>query len=95
MKQEVVTGGSRSLLVSGYWDTSRHINYMGEIIQAIAIALAAGYPGVWQVWLYPIYYIGLLFSRQADDDKICRVKYGELWDVYKKRVKFRIIPFLY
>ena len=95
IKPEVLTDGSRSLLVSGYWGASRHINYMGEIIQAIAIAIAAGYPGVWQVWLYPIYYIGLLFSREADDSKICKVKYGELWDQYKKKVKYRVIPFIY
>jgi len=95
MKPEVLTDGNHSLLVSGYWGASRHINYMGEIIQAIAIAIAAGYPGVWQVWLYPVYYIGLLFSREADDGKICKVKYGALWDEYKKKVKYRIIPFIY
>jgi len=95
MKPEVITDGKHSLLVSGYWGTSRHINYMGEIIQAIAIAIAAGYPGVWQIWLYPIYYIGLLFSREADDGKICKAKYGELWDEYKKKVRYRIIPFIY
>ncbi|MCL2185349.1 MAG: ERG4/ERG24 family protein [Treponema sp.] len=95
MKPEALTDGNRSILVSGYWGASRHINYMGEIIQAIAIAMSAGYLGVWQVWLYPIYYIGLLFSRQADDDKICKAKYGELWDTYKMKVKYRIIPFIY
>ena len=95
MKPETITDGNKTLLVSGYWGASRHINYLGEIIQAIAIALAAGYPGVWQVWLYPIYYVGLLFSRQADDDVICKAKYGGLWDVYKKKVKYRIIPFIY
>ena len=92
MKQEVVTNGKHSLLVSGYWGASRHINYMGEIIQAIAIV--AGYPAVWQVWLYPVYYIGLFFTRQIDNDVICRVKYGDLWNVYKKKVKHRIIPFV-
>ena len=95
IKPEVLTDGNKSLLVSGYWGASRHINYMGEIIQAIAIALAAGYPGVWQVWLYPVYYIGLLFSREVDDSKICKVKYGDLWDAYKKKVKYRIIPFIW
>jgi len=95
MKPEVLTDGKRSLLVSGYWGASRHINYMGEIIQAIAVALSAGYPAVLGVWLYPIYYIGLLFSRQADDDKICKAKYGELWDSYTKKVKYRIIPWLW
>jgi len=95
LKPETVSDGKRCLLVSGFWGASRHINYLGEIIQACAIALAAGYPAVPGVWLYPLYYVALLFSRQADDDKICTAKYGELWDTYKKRVKYRIIPFLY
>lgn len=95
MKPEVVTDGKRSLLVSGYWGASRHINYLGEIIQACAIAIAAGYPAIIGVWLYPLYYVGLLFTRQVDDDKICKEKYGELWDIYKKKVKRRIIPFIY
>jgi delta14-sterol reductase len=95
MKPKAISDGNRSLLVSGFWGASRHINYLGEIVQACGIALAAGYPAVLGVWLYPLYYVGLLFSRQADDDKICKAKYGELWDTYTKKVKYRIIPFVY
>jgi len=90
-----LSDGERSLLVNGFWGASRHINYLGEIIQAVAIALAAGYFGVWEVWLYPAYYVGLFISRQIDDDNVCRAKYGELWDEYKSRVKHRIVPGLY
>jgi len=95
MKPQVLSNGSKILLASGFWGASRHINYLGEIIQAVAIALAAGYFGVWQVWLYPAYYIGLMASRQADDDKICKEKYGDLWDQYTQKVKYKIIPFIY
>jgi protein-S-isoprenylcysteine O-methyltransferase Ste14 len=92
---EVLTDGKQSLLVNGFWGGSRHINYLGEIIQAVAIALAAGYFGVWEVWLYPIYYIALFISRQADDDKVCQAKYGALWDEYTAKVKYRIVPRVY
>jgi len=95
MTPEVLSNGSKTLLASGFWGASRHINYFGEIIQALAIALAAGYIGVWPVWLYPAYYIGLMFSRQVDDDKICKEKYGDLWDQYTQKVKYKIIPFIY
>jgi len=95
IKPEAISDGKHSLLVNGYWGASRHINYLGEILQACGIALSSGYPLVWMVWLYPLYYIGLMFSRQADDDKVCKAKYGDLWDVYKKKVKYRIIPFIY
>ncbi|HEY5230631.1 MAG TPA: DUF1295 domain-containing protein [Galbitalea sp.] len=92
---KVLSDGDHSLIVNGFWGVSRHINYLGETIQAVAIALAAGYFGIWEVWLYPIYYVALFVSRQADDDKICRAKYGALWDEYTTRVKYKIIPRLY
>lgn len=95
IKPEVLSDGKLSLLANGFWGASRHINYLGEIIQAIAVALALGYSGIWMVWLYPAYYIGLMLTRQADDDKVCKAKYGELWDQYTKKVKYKIIPFIY
>ncbi len=95
IEPEVLSDGEHSLLVNGFWGASRHINYLGEIIQGVAIALAVGYFGVWMVWLYPAYYVALLFTRQADDDKVCRAKYGELWDQYTAKVKYKIIPYVY
>jgi delta14-sterol reductase len=92
---EVLSDGDHRLLASGFWGVSRHVNYLGEIIQAVAIALASGYFGIWMVWLYPAYYVGLLVSRQADDDKVCRAKYGALWDRYTAKVKYRIVPRVY
>ena len=95
IKPEVITDGNRSLLVNGFWGASRHINYLGEILMGCGVALAAGYPAVWMVWLYPAYYVALMFTREYDDRIICRAKYGELWDQYTKKVKYRIIPFIY
>jgi protein-S-isoprenylcysteine O-methyltransferase Ste14 len=92
---KMLSDDKNSLLVNGFWGASRHINYLGEVIQAVAIALAAGYFGIWMVWLYPIYYVALFLSRQADDDKVCRAKYGELWDEYTAKVKYKIIPGVY
>ena len=62
---------------------------------ALGIALSVGYSGILWVWLYPIYYVALLLPRQIDDDKRCANKYGELWNVYTKKVKYKIIPYLY
>jgi delta14-sterol reductase len=95
IEPRVLSDGEHALLASGFWGVSRHINYLGEIIQAVAIAGAAGYFGIWMVWLYPAYYVALLFTRQADDDKVCRAKYGDLWDQYTARVKYKIIPHVY
>lgn len=90
-----ITDGKRILLVNGFWGFSRHINYLGEILMATGIILCVGYPLLPWPWLYPLYYVALLFPRQADDDKRCEQKYGPLWKQYLERVPYRIVPFIY
>lgn len=95
IQPETITDGNSALLVSGFWGLSRHINYLGEILMGLGIALSVGHPDLIWPWLYPAYYVALLFPRQADDDKRCAAKYGALWQIYTQKVKYRIIPFLY
>jgi len=95
IRPETITDGDKTLLVNGFWGLSRHINYLGEILMATGIVLCVGYPGLLWPWLYPLYYVALLFPRQADDDKRCALKYGALWEQYVKKVPYRIIPFVY
>lgn len=85
----------RQLLVSGFWRLSRHINYLGEVLMAVGLALALGYPDRIAPWLYPLYYVALLVPRQLDDDKRCAAKYGPLWAEYCRAVPYRIIPGIY
>jgi protein-S-isoprenylcysteine O-methyltransferase Ste14 len=92
---EIITDEKKSLLVNGFWGLSRHINYLGEIGMAISIILCTGQSLLSWGWLYPVYYIALLFPRQAEDNKRCRQKYGKLWDQYEKKVPNRIIPYIY
>lgn len=95
IKPETITDGKRTLLVNGFWGLSRHINYLGEILMATGIVLCTGHALTPWPWLYPLYYVALLFPRQIDDDKRCAAKYGPLWTEYVKRVKWRIVPFIY
>jgi protein-S-isoprenylcysteine O-methyltransferase Ste14 len=83
------------VLMSGFWGLSRHVNYLGELLMASGLALSFGYVTAWQPWLYPLYYVALLFPRQLDDDRRCAKKYGHVWDAYVQRVPWRIIPFVY
>lgn len=92
---ESITDGEKRLLVNGFWGLSRHINYLGEILMATGIILCTGYPGLLWPWLYPLYYVILLFTRQADDDKRCSAKYGVLWEEYRRKVPWRIIPHIW
>lgn len=85
----------KQILCSGFWGLSRHINYLGEILMATGLALSLGYPWAIGPWLYPLYYVGLLLPRQSQDDKRCAQKYGALWDEYRRRVPYRIIPWIY
>ena len=92
---EVVEDGERKLLCSGFWGVSRHVNYLGEILMATGLALALGYWASPWPWLYPLYYVALLVPRERDDDRRCADKYGELWQRYRERVPYRIIPGIY
>lgn len=95
LRPEVLVDGERRVLVSGFWGLSRHINYLGELLMAVGLTLALGAPGRWEPWLYPLYYVVLLFPRQYQDDRRCAAKYGPLWETYVKRVPYRIVPFVY
>jgi protein-S-isoprenylcysteine O-methyltransferase Ste14 len=83
------------ILIGGFWGLSRHINYLGEVLMALGLAISVGYPGLLGPWLYPLYYVALLVPRQLDDDKRCAQKYGPLWEEYKRAVPYRIIPWVY
>lgn len=135
--------GSR-LLVSGWWGTARHINYLGDWVlswsfclptglagyqvyrgaSAIALAATTGsrdgqvvpsgahaminsaektivMPGEARGWgmlvtyFYLFYFAVLLVHRETRDEEKCRKKYGKDWDIYKKRVPWRIVPYIY
>lgn len=84
--------GKHSLFCGGLWGRARHVNYLGEILEAVGIAMAAG---GWTPWAYPLYYVLLLVPRERDDDARCKAKYGELWGVYCAKVPWRIVPGVY
>ena len=91
--------GDRALLCNGFWGVSRHVNYLGEILMASGLALSLSLPfgegaNYWP-WLYPLYYVALLLPRERDDDRRCAAKYGELWEQYRQRVPYRIVPGIY
>lgn len=88
--------GRHALLCGGFWGVARHVNYLGEILEAVGVVLALGHPwDAWLPWLYPLFYVALLVQRERDDDERCRQKYGVLWGEYCQRVPRRIVPLVY
>ncbi len=92
---QTIGDGERCLLCNGFWGVARHVNYLGEILMAGGLALVLGWPLEPGPWLYPLYYVVLLSTRERDDDRRCAAKYGELWREYCRRVPKRIVPGVY
>ena len=95
IKPEVISDGERQVLCSGFWGVSRHVNYLGEILMGVGLALSLGWLTEIGPWLYPLYYVIFLSSRERDDDRRCAERYGPLWVEYRRRVPWRIIPRVY
>ncbi len=95
-EQPVVIETSRGtqLLVSGFWGWSRHFNYVGDIMMALAWGLPCLF-GSYVPYFYVVYFTILLVNRQRRDDRLCADKYGEAWLEYRNRVKWRILPGVY
>lgn len=82
------------LLVSGWWGLGRKINYTGEIMVYLSFALCTGMQS-FVPYLLPAWLCVLLPHRAWRDEQRCRSKYGELWEQYTRRARFRMIPFVY
>jgi len=82
------------LLVSGFWGWSRHFNFLGDILMALAWCLPCLFDSI-VPYFYVIYFVLLLIHRERRDNKRCAIKYGENWDRYTERVPWRIIPKIY
>lgn len=82
------------LLISGFWGIGRKLNYTGEVCMYVAWSLTTGFHSVIP-YLLPIWLVVLFTHRAWRDDQRCRAKYGDLWEAYCRKARFRMIPFLY
>ncbi|KAE8152628.1 ergosterol biosynthesis ERG4/ERG24 [Aspergillus avenaceus] len=46
-------------------------------------------------YFYVLYFAILLMHRERRDDAMCAKKYGEDWEEYRRKVKWRILPWVY
>ncbi|KAG6377700.1 ERG4/ERG24 ergosterol biosynthesis protein [Boletus reticuloceps] len=90
----MTTERGTKLLTSGWWGRSRHPNYFGDLLMAVAWSLPTGF-GTPITYFYVTYFAVLLIHRQRRDDENCEKKYGKDWEKYKQLVPYRIIPYVY
>ena len=95
IEQRWIEGDNGKILSSGFWGASRHINYFGEFLIALAMALVLGHILSFWVWIYPIFIVGLFIHRQRTDDVLCEKKYGTAWNEYCRQTRYRIVPGIY
>lgn len=72
--QYMTTEKGSKLLTSGWWGRSRHPNYLGDILMALAWSLPTGFETP-ITYFYVIYFAVLLIHRQRRDDDNCEKKY--------------------
>ncbi len=78
-----------------FWQAARHMNYTGEILEALGMALALGHLTNLWAWVYFVYLTVFFVVRERVDDRRCAGKYGELWTQYKAKVRYRLVPGVY
>ncbi|KAJ7139465.1 ERG4/ERG24 ergosterol biosynthesis protein [Mycena epipterygia] len=88
------TESGSTLLTSGWWGASRHPNYLGDFLMALAWSLPTGFDTP-ATYFYVVYFAVLLIHRQRRDDENCERKYGKDWKKYMGLVPYRIIPYVY
>ncbi len=83
-----------SLLSSGWWGIARHVNYTGDLMMALAWCLPCLF-GSPLPYFYVIFFLVLLLHRERRDHSACLGKYGADWEEYCRRVRWRMIPYVY
>jgi len=82
------------LLTSGWWGIARHMNYLGDLTMALAWCLPCLFESPLP-YFYFVYFLILLLLRERRDHEACREKYGQDWDAYCRKVRWRIVPYVY
>jgi Delta14-sterol reductase len=82
------------LLTSGWWGLARHLNYLGDLLMALAWCLPTGFRHP-LTYVYFAFMLVLLVHREKRDHARCRATYGRDWDEYCRRVRWRMVPGVY
>jgi protein-S-isoprenylcysteine O-methyltransferase Ste14 len=90
----IKTANGLLLLTCGWWGLSRHMNYLGDLLMALAWCLPCLF-GSPLPYFYVAYLTILLVHRERRDNAMCAARYGKDWSAYCEKVPYRIIPGVY
>ena len=82
------------LITGGWWGLARKINYTGDWIVTLSWCLFCGFDSP-VPYFQAVYFAILLHDRAIRDDRMCSEKYGDDWELYKRRVPYMFIPYVY
>jgi len=91
---DTIAAGNKKLIVSGWWNTVRHPNYLGEILIQWSWVLPAGFTDLIPYYL-PVVSTVMLISRCHQINQRNKRKYGSAWSTYCERVRSNILPKVY
>ncbi|KAG8462274.1 hypothetical protein KFE25_012094 [Diacronema lutheri] len=81
------------LIISGWWGMARKINYTGDWLMSLSWCLTTGFVSPLP-YFYCAYFGVLLVHRAVRDEHMCRAKYGDDWDAFKKHVPYVFFPYI-
>lgn len=76
---------------AGWWGVSRHVNYLGDFLQAFALGASCGSTHLLP-WYYFLFLTCIFINRIPRDEARCRGKYGRTWERYCEKVRWRVLP---
>ncbi|KAK5201536.1 C-24(28) sterol reductase [Cryomyces antarcticus] len=88
---ETQTGDS--LLCDGWYGMARKVHYTCDLYFALTWGLITGFRSPFP-WFYPCFFAVMIVHRAYRDIQRCKVKYGDAWDEYTRRVPYLFIPYV-
>ncbi|KAK3185783.1 C-24(28) sterol reductase [Lecanicillium sp. MT-2017a] len=82
-----------TILVDGWYGLARKIHYTADAWFAISWGLVTGFHSPFP-WFYPVFFLCMIAHRAARDIHRCRLKYGDAWLEYERRVPYLFIPYV-
>lgn len=87
----IETDTGDSILCSGWYGYARKIHYTCDTFFALTWGLVTDFKSPFP-WFYPVFFTCMIIHRAWRDIQRCRLKYGEHWTEYEKKVPYIFVP---